>query len=178
MFKNLDDVLAFKKADEQNLYELTFDEIIQKYLDEDMKNLQKGKKGNKVANFVRDEMIAKSFNCGYKKTYITCNIKSARAIVGLAFLINNGSLDFYLKPIDSKTYNLYFRFFSECLSNSEITSINNRLLLNIPLNEKEEQQQEYEKDIFQLEEEKQIIEDLKSNKKQMGVLEDEKVFYN
>lgn len=177
MFKNLDEVLNFKKADEQNLYELTFDEIIQKYLDEDMKNLKKGKKSNKVANFVRDEMIAKSFACGCKKTYIQCSIKSARAIVGLAFLINNGSLDFYLKPIDSKTYYLYFRFFSECLSNSEITAINERLLLNIPLNEKEQQEQEFEKDVFQIEEEKQIIEDLKSNRKQ-GVLEDEKVFHN
>lgn len=177
MFKNIDDVLNFKKADEQNLYDLTFDEIIQKYLDEDMENLKKGRKGNKVANFVRDEMIVKSFNCGCKKTYIQCNIKSARAIVGLAFLINSGALDFYLKPIDNKTYNLYFRFFSECLTNSEIVALNERLLLNIPLNEKEQQQQEYAKDIFELEEEREIIEDLKSNRKQ-GILEDEKVFYN
>lgn len=139
---------------------------------EDFESLQQGKKSNKLFNFIKDELIIRSYQNNFKKSYFDLNIASIRAVVGLAFMTTNGAIDFYIKPLDRLTYRFYFKVYTECMKNDEIMGYNFKYNLNIPLNvEDKEDIRNYEMDIFEAEENKLLLKDLKTNKK-AEVLED------
>lgn len=151
---------------------MQLNEQIEKLKNKDFEKLEKGKTSNLLFNFIKDEIIIRSYQNNFKKSYFDLNISNTRAIIGLAFMTINGSIDFYIKPLDRKTYRFYFKVYTECMKNSEIMGYNLKYGLNIPLNVEDDTDiRNYELDIFEIENNKLVLTDLKTNKK-TEILED------
>lgn len=157
--------VLLEKAKEKEKNKNNIDVVIADLVEKDQINLSKGYKSGYLSTFIKEEFFIRSYNNGFKKTYIDISIKSARAIIGLAFICSNNEFEFVLYPLDKKTIRCYFRAYLENISNNtRISYIRRFNLIDIPLRE-EEEEQEQEKDVFQLEEEKQIIKELITYKK-------------
>lgn len=138
---------------------------IKELLEKDLNNVALGRKSNFLANFIKDEFFIRSYNNNFKKTFIDLDIKSARAVIGLAFICSNNEFEFVLYPLDNKTIRCYFRTYLDNIDNkTRIKYIREYNLIDLPLRE-EEQEQEQAKDVFQLEEEKAIMKELVTYKK-------------
>lgn len=98
----------------------------------------KQKKSFYLSNFIKNEFIIRSATAGCKKASIKLNAQAVRAITGLGFLVEDGSLEFSFKPLDKKTYLVSFKINPDKMSNGTIYNYNEQFNLNIPLNERKE----------------------------------------
>lgn len=104
-------------------------------------NEYKAGKQNKsyfLSRFIKNEMVVRSAKAGCTKAHFKLNVQAAKALLGLGFIIEDGSISFSIKPLDRKTYMVTFKLYSENLTNNQIYFYNSQFDLNIPLNENKE----------------------------------------
>lgn len=104
-------------------------------------NEYKAGKQNKsyfLSRFIKNEMVVRSAKAGCTKAHFKLNAQAAKALLGLGFIIEDGSISFSIKPLDRKTYMVTFKLYSENLTNNQIYFYNSQFDLNIPLNENKE----------------------------------------
>lgn len=104
-------------------------------------NEYKNGKQNKsyfLSRFIKNEMVVRSAKAGCTKAHFKLNVQAAKALLGLGFIIEDGSISFSIKPLDRKTYMITFKLYSENLTNNQIYFYNSQFDLNIPLNENKE----------------------------------------
>ena len=99
---------------------------------------QKKKKSYYLARFLKNEMIVRSAKNGCKNTSFNLSTQAAKAILGVSFLIEDGSLSYYIKPLDRHTHQLIFKLNENNLSNAQIYYYNTEYNLNIPEHEEKE----------------------------------------
>lgn len=111
------------------------------YLQQKDINEYKANKANKsyfLSRFIKNEMVVRSAKAGCTKAHFKLNTQATKALIGLGFLVEDGSVIFSIKPLDRKTYQVTFKLFSENLTNRQIYFYNSEYELNIPLNENKE----------------------------------------
>lgn len=92
-----------------------------------------------LSTFIKDEIIIRSAKKGCTKASFKISTQAARALIGLGFLVEDGSIQWSLKPLDKKTYLFSFKLYSENLKNAQIYYYNSQYPdINIPLNEEKE----------------------------------------
>lgn len=104
-------------------------------------NEYKAGKQNKsyfLSRFIKNEMVVRSAKAGCTKAHFKLNAQAAKALLGLGFIIEDGSISFSIRPLDRKTYLITFKLYSENLTNNKIYFYNSQFDLNIPLNENKE----------------------------------------
>lgn len=114
--------------------------IIQ-YLQQKDINEYKADKANKsyfLSRFIKNEIVVRSAKAGCTKINFKLNVQATKALIGLGFLIEDGSIAFSIKPLDRKTYMVTAKLYSENLTNAQIFYYNSEYELNIPLNENKE----------------------------------------
>ena len=92
------------------------------------------KKSYHLSRFIKNEMVIRSAKAGCTKASFKLHVKAARAVLGLGFITEDGTLTFNLKPLDRSTYLISFKIFSEKMRNAQIHWYNTNFDLNIPLN--------------------------------------------
>ena len=97
-------------------------------------NNQVKKKSYHLSRFIKNEMVIRSAQVGCAKTSFKVTSKAVRALIGLGFIIEDGSLTFSFKPLDRHTYAVTFKLHSEKMRNAQIHWYNSTFDLNIPLN--------------------------------------------
>ena len=106
----------------------------------DFEELNSGKQRRSyfLSNFIKNEMIVRCARNGGAKTYFKVNRDAAKALIGLGFLVEDGSLNFSINPLDKETFKISFKMYSENMKNNVIMYYNNTYDLNIPLNPEKE----------------------------------------
>ena len=106
----------------------------------DFEELNSGKQRRSyfLSNFIKNEMIVRCARNGGAKTYFKVNRDAAKALIGLGFLVEDGSLNFSINPLDKETFKISFKMYSENMKNNVIMYYNNTYDLNIPLNSEKE----------------------------------------
>ena len=106
----------------------------------DFEELNSGKQRRSyfLSNFIKNEMIVRCARNGGAKTYFKINRDAAKALIGLGFLVEDGSLNFSISPLDKETFKISFKMYSENMKNNVIMYYNNTYDLNIPLNSEKE----------------------------------------
>lgn len=123
------------KTEEEALSEMIL-KLQQKDLDEYANNIKK--RSYFLSKFFKTELIVRSAEKGCTKTTFKINTQAAKAIIGLAFIVEDGAITFALTPLDRYTYQISCRLNSSKLNNAQIMYYNTTYNLNIPLNEKKE----------------------------------------
>ena len=147
-----------KAIKSKNTHEILSNYILY-YQQKDLIEYQEEKetKSYYLSNFIKKEMIKRFVDNNYKKTSFTISTKATKALVGLAFIVQDNTFSFELKPLDKETYLLSFIIKFENMKNNLINWYNNELVLDIPLNPEIEE----EKDDFELWAEQQLAESRK-----------------
>lgn len=101
-------------------------------------NSNKQRRSYFLSNFIKNEMIVRCARNGGAKTYFKVNRDAAKALIGLGFLVEDGSLNFSINPLDKETFKISFKMYSENMKNNVIMYYNNTYDLNIPLNPEKE----------------------------------------
>lgn len=123
------------KTEEEALSEMIL-KLQQKDLDEYTNDVKR--RGFYLSKFFKTELIVRSAEKGCTKTTFKINSQAAKAIIGLAFIVEDGAITFALTPLDRHTYQVSCRLNSSKLNNAQIMYYNTTYNLNIPLNEKKE----------------------------------------
>lgn len=92
-------------------------------------------RGYHLSRFIKREMIVRSAQAGCAQTSFKVNAKAARALIGTAFITEDGSLSYFIKPLDRDTFVISFKMNSSKMTNAQIYWYNATYDLNIPLNE-------------------------------------------
>lgn len=93
-----------------------------------------------LSRFIKNEMIVRSARSGCNKAYFYLNNKAVKALAGVAFLVEDGTLMFSIRPIDRQLFLVTCKIFSENMSNAQIYMYNAEYDLNIPLNTEKEKE--------------------------------------
>lgn len=123
------------KTEEEALSDMILN-LQQKDLDEYANNIKK--RSYFLSKFFKTELIVRSAEKGCTKTTFKINTQAAKAIIGLAFIVEDGAITYALTPLDRHTYQVSCRLNSSKLNNAQIMYYNTTYNLNIPLNEKKE----------------------------------------
>ena len=123
------------KTEEEALSDMIL-KLQQKDLDEYINDVKR--RGFYLSKFFKTELIVRSAEKGCTKTTFKINSQAAKAIIGLAFIVEDGAITFALTPLDRHTYQVSCRLNSSKLNNTQIVYYNTTYNLNIPLNEKKE----------------------------------------
>lgn len=147
--ENLKNLSKDDKATEEELLSATIILLQQK----DFEEYQNGIKNKNyfLSNFMRKEFIIRSAEKGCSKATFKLNTQAAKALVGLGFIVEDGAVQFTLKPLDRNTYLVSCKINSSNMNNAQIHYYNNEYNLNIPPNEPKEiipEDEQYEDDIF------------------------------
>lgn len=110
----------------------------QKDINEFKSTDKKKKKSYHLARFIKDEMIVRSARNGCKNSSFNLSTQAAKAILGVSFLVEDGSISYYIKPLDRHTHQLIFKLNENNLSNAQIYFYNSEYNLNIPEHEEKE----------------------------------------
>lgn len=105
-----------------------------------------------LSTFFKNELVIRSAKKGCTKTSFKISTQAAKAIIGLSFLTEDGSIQWSLKPLDKKTYLISFKLYSENMTNAQIHFFNSNFDLNIPPNEEIEvcpDEEQYENNFTQ-----------------------------
>ena len=108
-------------------------ELQQKDIDEYQNEVKK--KSYFLSRFIKTEMIIRSAQLGCSKATFKLNAKATRALMGLGFIVEDGTLSFTAKALDRNTFLISFKLYSDKLSNAQIYYYNATYDLNIPLND-------------------------------------------
>lgn len=96
------------------------------------------KKSYHLARFLKNEMIVRSARNGCKNSSFNLSTQAAKAVLGVSFLTEDGSISYYIKPLDRHTHQLIFKLNESNLSNAQIYFYNSEYNLNIPEHEEKE----------------------------------------
>lgn len=91
-----------------------------------------------LSSFFKKELIIRSAEKGCKKASFQLETAAAKAICGLAFIVEDNTVNFTLTPLDRSIYKITCILHSENMSNAQIYFYNTEYNLNIPLNEQKE----------------------------------------
>lgn len=136
--QQLRDIQANKEATEEQYMSALIMYLQQKDINE-FKTTEKGKKKNYyLARFLKDEMIVRSAKNGCKNSSFTLSTQAAKAVLGVSFLVEDGTISYYIKPLDRQTQQVIFKLNENNMSNAQIYYYNSEYSLNIPLHEEKE----------------------------------------
>lgn len=126
-----------KKAKDEEAY---MSAVILHLQQKDINEYKAGKQNKSyfLSRFIKNEMVVRSAKAGCTKAHFKLNVQAAKALLGLGFIIEDGSISFSIRPLDRKTYMITFKLYSENLTNNQIYFYNSQFDLNIPLNENKE----------------------------------------
>ena len=136
--ENLTAINKRKDATEEEYMSALILYLQQKDINEFKSTDKKKKKSYHLARFLKNEMIVRSAKNGCKNTSFNLSTQAAKAVLGVSFLIEDGSLSYYIKPLDRQTHQLIFKLNESNLSNAQIYYYNTEYNLNIPKHEEKE----------------------------------------